>query len=98
MVFSYMEKLGKYKDVKLIEKGEKKIGKTTFLWAQYTYKQAKGAGTVYPGSRLSDTYLVGKNNLFLKVRLTMNEKDAGKEKETKNKFLKDLAGLLNEGS
>ena len=94
MIFPYMQKIGKYNKVKAVEKGQKKIGKTTFLWAQYEYKQAKGDGTFYLGSRLSDTFLVGKNNLFVKVRMTLKKEDSEKKKAIKYEFLRILGNLI----
>ena len=93
-IFSYMQQLGKYKDVKVVEKGQKNLGKTKYLWAQYEYKQVIGDGTLFTGSRLSDTYLVGKSGLFLKVRMTLKKDDSEKKKAAKDEFLKILGDLL----
>jgi len=92
--FSHMQKLGKYKDVKVVEKGQKNLGKTKCLWAQYEYKQVIGDGTLFTGSRLSDTYLVGKSGLFLKVRMTWKKDDSEKKKAAKDELLKILGDLL----
>ncbi|MCJ8331741.1 MAG: hypothetical protein HRT89_16480 [Lentisphaeria bacterium] len=98
LVFPYMEKLGHYKDVKIVDKGQKKVGETAFLWAQYSFEQINKGGGNYLGKKISDTYIVGRKNYFIKLRMTMKKEDAAKKKKVKDKFLKDLGYLLLEGN
>ena len=93
-LFPTMEKMGHYKEIKVISKGEKKIDGVSFLWAQYKYKHTQTDQAIYTGQRVSDTYIISMNNFFIKVRLTLKKEDTEKKKSIKDDFLKALAQLL----
>ena len=94
-IISYMEKQGAYKRVKVIDKRTIQIGQIEYYWARYEYQQAESEETHYLGDRISETYLTGVNNFFIKVRLTYKKIDNEKKKAIKDKFLIGLSDLLS---
>lgn len=96
MVIRYMEKIGKYQDVKELKRTEKQYGHggVRFLWARYQYKQTPGKDVLYHGERVSDTFLTAKNGKFIKVRLTLNKEQLRERKKDIQEFMKQLANLF----
>lgn len=91
-----LEKLGKYRDVTEVSRGERGFddSKTKFLWARRRYRQAPGTGVVYTGPRISDTYLLAHHGKFLKIRITTNELDLEKHDPQIERFVQELARLV----
>lgn len=99
MVLKYVEKMGKYQDVKELKRSKKVYGDNgvKFLWARYQYKQAPGKGVLYLGERISDTFLTSKKGKFVKVRITLKKVQLQEREEDIQEFMKQLANLF-EGS
>ena len=99
-IFPYLEKNGKYRNVKELKKGKKKYGTNgvEFLWAQYQYEQSPGEGVQYYGKRISNTYLTAKKGKFIKVRLTFKKNELNKREKDTKEFMKELSKMLNGSS
>lgn len=95
-VFPAMEKMGKYKNVKELDKGVISFlqGDRQFLWSRNQYSQLPGEETTYPDERISETYLTAKSGKFIKVRMTLiANKFKEKQKEMKD-FMEELSEVL----
>lgn len=92
---SRMEEIGKYKDVKSLDHGTTAYSKGSlqFLWHRCQYRQS-GESVDYQGLRVSETYLSAKSGKFIKVRITVTEKEFTERKTEISNFMKDLAKIL----
>lgn len=95
-VFSLMEKIGKYKDVKNLDLSTTAYpqGSLQFLRHRCQYRQSADAGNVYLGLRISETYLSAKSGKFIKVRLTLPEGDFTERQSEISGFVMHLAKVL----
>lgn len=95
-VFSIFEKMGKYKDVKRVDKGttEYPHGSLQFLWSRCQYRQSAGEGVAYLGLRVSETYLSAKSGKFVKVRLTLKEEELNERQAEISGFMKHIGRIL----
>jgi len=95
---SGFEKIGRYKDVKEISRGNEKFkakdgSGREFLWARYTYSQISDEDSTYAGERTSDTYLLGFKGRFVKVRITWRSGAASAEDDARE-FIEALSKLF----
>ena len=95
-VFPLMEEMGKYKDVKQLEKGiftdeDDTLG---FLWSRCQYRQSPNENVSYVGLRISETYLTAICGQLVKVRLTLKHKDYVDRKDDVGIFIAQLSKIL----
>ena len=95
-LFPIMEKMGKYKDVRQLDKGTVSFfkGERKFLWSSYQYSQLPGGGTTYLGKRISETYLTAKSGKYIKVRLTLIAEEFKEKQKAIKEFMEEFSKVL----
>ena len=91
-----LEDMGKIKNLKKLDEGIRELkgksGTNTFLWARHTHEQCREDGVVSSDPRVSETYLTGFRNKFLKLRITYKQATPDGERLTKEAI--EAFGLL----
>jgi len=95
-----LEDMGKIKNLKSLDEGIRELkgkgGTNVFLWARHTYDQCHEEGVESSDHRISESYLTGFRNRFLKLRITYKESAPDGERLTKEAI--EAFGLLLSGS
>ncbi len=91
-----MEARGAYREVEQLGTQMKSYGQRTreYLWARYGYQQTPGAGVVYEGDRISDTYLSGVRGKFVKIRMTVRKDRLTTLEELSDRFMDQVTRFL----
>ena len=71
-----------------------RVGGVAFVVGVPPHRQLQGENVADLGFRVSETYLSAKHGKFIKIRLTLVEKDFKKRELDINRFVKELAGIL----
>jgi hypothetical protein len=90
-VLEKMQELGKYKDVKELENGQKTHAGVPFLWCRHSYEHVVEDESRNPGLRVSDTYIRIKNGKFIKVRISTLQVDLEKDQKKIDALMAEIA-------